>query len=39
MIDGHLALDIDSEFLVLHATEISVDELVRLGRFLGVIQE
>lgn len=35
---GHVALDLDSEWLVLHASEISVDELVRIGRLLGVVE-
>jgi hypothetical protein len=32
-----IALDIDDEYLVISAFAISVDDLVRIGRFLGVI--
>jgi hypothetical protein len=35
---GHVAVDIDSEYLVLYADAISVEELIRVGRFLGVIE-
>ena len=32
---GHIVLDMDSEYLVLHASGVGVDELVRIGRLLG----
>jgi hypothetical protein len=36
---GHIALDIDSEYVVLHATEISVKELVDVFRLIGALKE
>lgn len=35
----NIAMNIDDEYLVLSACAVSVDDLVRIGRFIGVIQE
>lgn len=36
---GHIALDIDSEYVVLHATAITAKELVDVFRLIGALKE
>ena len=36
---SHLALDKDDEWVVVHASEIGVDELVALAHLLGVCDD
>lgn len=33
----NIALNLDDEYLVLSASSISADDLVRIGKFIGVI--
>lgn len=35
----NIALNLDDEWLVLSASAVTADDLVRIGRFIGVVQD
>jgi hypothetical protein len=35
----HVALEIDPEYVVIHGTNLKEDDLVAIGRLLGVVEE
>ena len=37
--EGHIAIERRPEWVVVHATQISADDLVNIGKLLGVIKE
>ena len=37
--ERHIAMEIDPEWLIVHATGISEDDLVAIGKLLGVVEE
>jgi len=37
--ESHLVTSQDHEWLIVHATNISVEQLVNVGRLLGVIKD
>jgi hypothetical protein len=39
MTGAHVALDMDDSWLVLHATSIDAEMLVRVCQFIGVVEE
>lgn len=37
--EGHIALERRPDWIVIHATDITPDDIVNIGRLLGVIKD